>query len=124
MIPHPEDRPAVAASAPAPAPRSPLGLEAAQVSPAVAGRLGLCPVGGVVISALDVDSEAAEEGLQRYDRVIQVGDDRVRTLDDYARAVRAAKRGTMIRLLVAHHPDTQPGCEGRVNYLWVAFLRK
>jgi hypothetical protein len=48
----------------------------------------------------------------------------VRSLDDYARAVRAAKRGDIIRLLVARYGRPGPGCDDRVSYLWVAFAKR
>jgi serine protease Do len=124
-LPHPDDRPA---SRPLPfvAPVAPsaLGIEVAAISPPVARRLGLCPVSGVMVSAYEPSAPAVEAGLLRYDLVLRVGEVAVRTLDDYARAVRAAKRGEILRLLVARYPNAGAGCEDRVSYLWVAFARR
>ena len=81
-------------------------------------------VGGAKLSAYEPNAPAVEAGLQRHDLVLRVGEVTVRTLDDYARAVRTAKRGDIIRLLVARYARPGPGCEDRVSYLWVAFAKR
>jgi serine protease Do len=124
-LPHPEDRPAQLRLPPLPTPApSALGIEVATIAPPVARRLGLCPVQGVMVSGYEPNAPAVEAGLLRYDLVLRVGEVAVRTLDDYARAVRAAKRGEVLRLLVARYPGPGPGCEDRVSYLWVAFAKR
>jgi serine protease Do len=124
-LPHPDDRPTAArlprAAGPAP---SALGIEVAALSPTVARRLGLCPVQGVMVSAYEPNAPAVEAGLLRYDLVLRVGEVQVRSLDDYARAVRAAKRGEVLRLLVARYSGSGPGCEDGVSYLWVGFAKR
>ena len=124
-LPHPDDRPTVRPLPPLPGPApSALGIEVAVVTPAVARRLGLCPVGGVIVSGYEPNAPAVEAGLLRYDAVLRVGEVVVRTLDDYARAVRAAKKGAILRLLVARYPSPGAGCEDRASYLWVAFAKR
>jgi len=124
-LPHPDDRPSPPPSPPAPAPApSPLGIEVAVITQPVARRLGLCPVEGLMVSAYEPNAPAVEAGLQRYDLVLRVGEVTLRTLNDYARAVRAAKRGDIIRLLVARYTRPGPGCEDHVSYLWVAFAKR
>jgi serine protease Do len=124
-LPHPEDRPTPLPPPPVPlATPSALGIEVAAITPPVARRLGLCPFQGVMVSAYEPNAPAVEAGLLRYDLVLRVGEVAVRTLDDYARAVRAAKRGDVIRLLVARYPNPGSACEDRVSYLWVAFAKR
>jgi S1-C subfamily serine protease len=77
-----------------------------------------------MVSSYESNAPAVEAGLLRYDLVLRVGEVTVRTLDDYARAVRSAKRGEILRLLVARYPGPGPGCEDRVSYLWVAFSKR
>jgi serine protease Do len=125
MILHPDDRRPFVPQSPPPRPRrSPLGIEVSSLTAETAGRLGVCPAAGVTVTALEPDAPAAAEGVLRHDRVLQVGDTPVRTLDDYARLVRAIPPRSIIRLLLARYADTQPGCEERVSYVWVAFLRR
>jgi S1-C subfamily serine protease len=99
-------------------------MEVAEVTPLVARRLGLCAVAGVMVSAYEPHSPAVEAGLLKFDLVLRVGDVTIRALDDYARAVRAAKKGEILRLLVARYPNASAGCEERVSYLWVAFAKR
>jgi serine protease Do len=124
-LPHPDDRPTPPPTPPLPAPApSALGIEVSAITPPVARRLGLCPVAGVIVTGYEPNAPAIEAGLLRHDLVLRVGEVTVRTLDDYARAVRTAKRGDILRLLVARHARPGPGCEDRVSYLWVAFAKR
>jgi S1-C subfamily serine protease len=77
-----------------------------------------------MVTGYEPDAPAVEAGLLRHDLVLRVGEAPVRTLDDYARAVRAAKKGEILRLLVARYARPGPGCEDRVTYLWVAFAKR
>jgi len=123
-LPHPDDRPRPPAAPPTAATPSALGIEVAAITPPVARRLGLCAVAGVMVSGYEADAPAVEAGLQRYDRVLRVGEAQVRSLDDYARAVRAARKGEILRLLLARYANATPGCEDRATFLWVAFPKR
>jgi serine protease Do len=126
LVMHPDEREPLAAR-PAPPrkpPQSALGIEVAETSALVARRLGLCPVAGVMVTSYEPTSPAVEAGLSKYDLVVRVGDASIRTLDDYARAVRAVPAGGLLRLLVARFPSQSPGCEDRAAFQWVAFPKR
>ncbi|HEY3358775.1 MAG TPA: trypsin-like peptidase domain-containing protein [Polyangia bacterium] len=127
LVIHPDER-AAPASAPAPAARKPpqsaLGVEVADMTAFVARRLGLCPVAGVMVTSYEPSAPAVEAGLSKYDLVVRVGDAQIRTLDDYARAVRAVPPGGVLRLLVARFPAGTVGCEDRAAFQWVAFPKR
>ena len=82
---------------------SSLGLSLQPVTPQIARALNL-PAGtaGVVITAIDPSSDAADKGLQRGDVIVAVQGQRVTTPAQVAAAVDAAKRGgrTSVLLLV------------------------
>jgi serine protease Do len=82
---------------------SSLGLSLQPMSPQIARALNL-PAGtaGVVITAIDPSSDAAEKGLQRGDVIVAVQGQRVTTPAQVAAAVDAAKRAgrTSVLLLV------------------------
>jgi serine protease Do len=82
---------------------SSLGLTLQPVTPQIARALNL-PAGtnGVVITAIDPSSDAADKGLQRGDVIVAVQSQRVTTPAQVAAAVEAARRAgrTSVLLLV------------------------
>jgi serine protease Do len=80
--------------------KSPLGMTVSEISPGIARELGNPQLRGVVVMSVEPDSPAVEAGLERGDIIVRVGDTPVTSLDDYARTVRAAPHGDMLRLLV------------------------
>ena len=55
---------------------------------------------GVVVMSVEPESPAVEAGVERGDLILRVAEQPVTSLDDYAKTVRAIKRGEMIRMLV------------------------
>ncbi len=71
---------------------SALGLDLATITPALRSSLRLdADAEGVVITNVDRDSDAAEQGLQPGDRIIQASGKDVRSVSDVTAAVSAAK---------------------------------
>jgi serine protease Do len=84
-------------------PQRALGLSLAPVTPEVARAANL-PAGaqGVIITTVDPNSDAAEEGLQRGDLIVSVNNQLVTTPAQVVAAVDAARRAgrTSVLLLV------------------------
>ncbi|HEX4458803.1 MAG TPA: Do family serine endopeptidase [Polyangia bacterium] len=80
--------------------KSPLGMTVSEISPGIARELGQSQLRGVVVMSVEPDSPAVEAGLERGDIIVRVGELQIISLDDYARAVRGAPHGDMLRLLV------------------------
>jgi len=71
---------------------SALGLDLAAITPALRSELRLSPdAEGVVITEIDPNSDAAEQGLQPGDRIIQASGKDVRSVSDVTSAVASAK---------------------------------
>ena len=71
---------------------SALGLDLAPITPSLRSELRLTPdAEGVVITDIDPNSDAAEQGLQPGDRIIQASGKDVRSVSDVTSAVAAAK---------------------------------
>jgi len=71
---------------------SSLGLDLAPITPALRSELRLSPdAEGVVITDIDPNSDAAEQGLQPGDRIIQASGKDVRSVSDVTSAVASAK---------------------------------
>ncbi|MFQ5995884.1 MAG: DegQ family serine endoprotease [Acidiferrobacterales bacterium] len=64
------------------------GLELRNLTPDIAGRLGLPPdTKGVVITDVDPESSAAQAGLRTGDLITEINREPVRDLDDYKRII-------------------------------------
>ncbi len=71
---------------------SALGLDLATITPALRSELRLsADAEGVVITDIDPNSDAAEQGLQPGDRIVQASGKDVRSVSDVTSAVAAAK---------------------------------
>jgi serine protease Do len=71
-------------------PDSGLGLTVEELTPEIAQELNASTKQGVVVSAVEAGSAAAEKGLRRGDIIDMVGKQRITSVDDYNAAVRKA----------------------------------
>ena len=94
--------------------RSALGITVSEITAGIARELGNPQLRGVVVMQVEPDSPAIEAGVERGDLVQRVADTDVRTLDDYAKAIRAVPVGQLIRVLLRR--------DGRNT--WVAFAKR
>jgi serine protease Do len=94
--------------------KSSLGMTVSEISPSIARELGNAQLRGVVVMAVEPESPAIEAGIERGDLLERVADVEIRSLDDYARVVRAIPAGQLIRVLLRR--------EGRNT--WVAFPKR
>ncbi|MFB3921235.1 MAG: Do family serine endopeptidase [Terriglobia bacterium] len=75
------------------------GIEAQNLTPSIRDQLGLPPsVRGVVISNLDSDSPAAQQGLQPGDVIESINRQPVRSVDDFNRLAAQATGDTLLRV--------------------------
>jgi serine protease Do len=87
-----------------------LGLSVEQLTPEIAQELNAADKKGVVISAVEPGSAAADKGLQLGDIITMVGEQSIASLDDFNAAMKAADaskgialqvtRGEAVRLVV------------------------
>ncbi len=104
---------------PSPQPRpeghpSALGMTVSEISPALAREMGNPGLRGVVVMVVESASPAVEAGIERGDLVLRVDNVFVRTLDDYARGVRAVPHGQVMKLLLRREDKN----------FWVAFAKR
>ncbi|MDE2403765.1 MAG: Do family serine endopeptidase [Sphingomonadales bacterium] len=86
-----------------------LGLQVLQMTPQIAGQLGVPPTTrGVVINAVDDSSDAAAKGLQRGDIILSAGYRPTGTPGELDAAVRAAKAANRPALLLQVQRRGQP----------------
>jgi serine protease Do len=86
-----------------------LGLSLQSITPQIAQALRL-PAGtsGVVITAIDPSSDAAQKGLQRGDLIVAVQGQRVSTPAQVGAAVAAAKKAGRTSVLLLVKRGTSP----------------
>ena len=109
--------------APQPPPRSraeptALGIVVSELNATLAQRLGYDESHGLIIMAVEPGSPAMDASVERGDIILRVGDRRVRTLEEYARAMRQIEKGQLIRLLLRREERKQ------WHNLLVAFPRR
>jgi serine protease Do len=91
------------------APQKALGLSLAPLTPELARAASLPPTArGVIITALDPNSNAAEQGLQRGDLIISVNNQPVTAPAQIVAAVDAARRGGRASVLLLIKRGTSP----------------
>ena len=110
--------PAPPPPAPARAPPTALGLTVSELTPSLARQIGYDEGPGLVVMTIEPGSPAMDANVERGDIVLRVGERKVQTLEDYARAMREVERGQLIRLLVRREERKQ------WHNLWVAFVRR
>jgi serine protease Do len=93
----------VVASAPE---KGELGLTVQRLTPQMAESMGLEKAEGVVVTAVEPGSPADDAGIRRGDIVLEVDRKAVRTVDDYKKAVAAARKGRGVLFLVRRGDST------------------
>ena len=114
LAPAPDDADTPPPPKAAPSHRSALGMTVSEITPGIARELGNPQLRGVVVMGVEPDSPALEAGVERGDLIQRVDEMDVRTLDEYAKAVRAVPAGHLMKVLVRR--------EGRNT--WVAFPKR
>ena len=85
------------------------GVAVTELTPVIARQLGFSEnVEGVVISAVDVSSDAASKGLRRGDVILSANNRPVRSSTDLEAAIRAAKAANREALLLRIQRRGQP----------------
>ena len=101
---------------PATAPQKALGLSLAPLSPELARSANLPPTSrGVIITAVDPNSDAGEEGLQRGDLIVSVNNQPVTTPSQVIAAVDAARKASRSSVLLLVKRGTAPEAFVGVN---------
>lgn len=77
-----------------------LGLTITNINPEIAQRYGLRGTEGVMITAIDPNSSAAEGNLRRGDVVLEINGKGTGDVADFRAAVAKVKKGEVLRLLV------------------------
>jgi len=78
-----------------------LGLGLATITPEMRTEFALQrDAGGVMITDVDPESDAAEKGLQAGDRILAIGNDEVKSIADVTAGLDAAKRAKRIAVLL------------------------
>jgi serine protease Do len=77
-----------------------LGIEVTDLTPAIARKLGLGDISGVVITAVRPDSAAASEGIHKGMAIIRIGHKPVRSVNEFKAALQSELLEKGILLLV------------------------
>lgn len=83
-----------------------LGIEVEELSPNLARRLGYSGQKGVVVVGVELSSLAQLAGIKRGDLIQEINREKIKSLDDYNRALGKAKKGESILFLVRRGEDT------------------
>jgi serine protease Do len=98
------------------APQQALGLSLAPLTPELARAANLPPTSrGVIITAVDPNSNAGEEGLQRGDLIVSVNNQPVTTPAQVIAAVDAARKAQRASVLLLVKRGTSPEAFVGVN---------
>ncbi len=106
QFPEPERPPPEVPPRP-PAQPSALGIVVSELTNAQAQRLGFEEGHGLVVMIVEPGSPAMDASVERGDIILRVGDKRVRSLEEYARAMREVGPGQLIRLLIRREERNQ-----------------
>jgi serine protease Do len=77
-----------------------LGVEVRNLSPSLAQRFGYQPGQGVIVTAVTPQSPASNVGIQPGDLIVSVNEQDVTSTDQFARAIRQARRSGRALLLI------------------------
>ena len=83
-----------------------LGLTVQRLTPQMAESMGVEKAEGVVVTAVEPASAADEAGIRRGDIIVEVDRKPVRTVDDYKKAIAAARTGRGMLFLVRRGEST------------------
>ena len=95
-----------------------LGIAVAELTPAMAQKIGYDQSRGLVIMTLEPGSPAEQAGVERGDILLRIGDQPVGDLLGYAEAMKSIASGQLIRLLLRREERKQ------WHNVWVAFPRR
>lgn len=79
-----------------------LGLTVKELTKELAANLRIKETSGVVITEVKMDSLAATAGIQRGDILKEVNGTKITRAEDYEKALAAAKKDKVLRLLIKH----------------------
>ncbi|MFO7459576.1 MAG: DegQ family serine endoprotease [Desulfatiglandales bacterium] len=96
-----DQEPALVAEAP---PR--LGMTVEELTPELAGNLGLTEGSGIVVVQVEDDSPAAAAGLRPGDVILEIDQNPVQNLDEFNSAIEKYKKGDTILLLAKRRGAT------------------
>lgn len=77
-----------------------LGLALTNITPEIASHYGLRGTEGVLVTAIDPNSSAADSNLRRGDLILEVNGKNTGNVDAFRKAVANIKKGDVLRLLV------------------------
>jgi serine protease Do len=97
---------------------SALGVTVSELTPSLARQIGYEEGRGLIVMSVEAGSPAMDSGVERGDIVLRVGDVRVQSLEEYARALRDVGKGQLVRLLLRREERKQ------WHNVWVAFARR
>jgi serine protease Do len=83
-----------------------LGLTLREITPELAQRLGIADPSGLLVEGVANDSIAAEVGIQPQDVILEIDRQKVATLADYQRLVRAHPKGSPLILWIKRGQQT------------------
>ena len=83
-----------------------LGMTVQRLTPQMAENLGLEKADGVVVTAVEQGGVAEEAGIRRGDIIMEVDRKAIKSLDDYKKAVAAARKGRGVLFLVRRGEST------------------
>jgi serine protease Do len=83
-----------------------LGMTVQRLTPQMAENLGLEKADGVVVTGVEQGGVAEEAGIRRGDVIMEVDRKAIKTLDDYKKAVAAARKGRGVLFLVRRGEST------------------
>jgi len=84
----------------------PLGMELSDITPQLAGQLGVSPGMGVLINSVAPDGQADRAGLMRGDIIISINQQPVRSVQEFNTRVAQMPEGTRLVLLVQRGSTT------------------
>lgn len=82
-----------------------LGLTVSEITPEMVTRQNLTEKEGLLISAIESDSPAAESGLRVGDIITQIDGNVVKTIAEYRNIISQRKKGDVLRILVKRGPN-------------------
>ena len=83
-----------------------LGMRVDEITPELARQLGLSVESGVVVVQVEAQSPAGEAGMRRGDVILEMDQERVKSIDDYRERIRRYKKGDTVLFLVQRRGAT------------------
>jgi serine protease Do len=83
-----------------------LGMSVDEITPELARQLGLSVESGVVVVQVEAQSAAGEAGMRRGDVILEIDQERVKSIDDYRERIPRYKKGDTVLFLVQRRGAT------------------